>query len=182
MEKDFPARRVRAFTLLELLVVLAVAAIVVGIAVPAWGNFLAGVRVQTATAELVSSLHTARSEAIKRQLRVTLCKSVDGKTCEVNGGWQQGWIMFAETTNYGVIDHGEPVLRVSTGEHDRLQIHGNSEFARLISYTPLGVTRLVSGAWGMGSLKICGGTGKGVDRKIYISQVGRPRVEPITCE
>ena len=182
MEKDFPARPARGFTLVELLVAVAIAAVVLGLAVPAWGRFVAGVRVATATTELVSGLHAARSEAIKRQHRVTLCKSADGTSCASDGGWEQGWMMFADADNFGVRDAGESVVRISTGEHDGLGIQGNSEFARFISYTPMGTTRRASGALGMGSMTVCSSRAGVTGRRVVISRTGRARVERTGCQ
>lgn len=182
MEKDFPVRWMRAFTLLELLLVVAVASVVIGIAIPAWGKFLAGVRVQTATAELASGLRLARSEAIKRQVRATLCKSSDGQNCTTSGDWQQGWMIFEDSDNYGLKDTTEAVIRVSTGQHQGVRIWGNTEFERLVSYTPMGATRQVSGALGIGSFMICSHRKGEKGRRIVIARTGRADVREYGCD
>ena len=78
MEKERPATWSCGFTLLELLVTVAVAAVVVGVAVPQFSRFVAESRVSAATTELRMALHFARSAAVTGRLPVTLCKSADG--------------------------------------------------------------------------------------------------------
>ena len=91
-------------------------------------------------------------------------------------------MMFADADNFGVRDAGETVVRMSTGEHDGLGIKGNSEFARFISYTPVGTTRRASGALGMGTMTVCSGRAGVNGRRIVISRTGRARVEQTGCD
>jgi type IV fimbrial biogenesis protein FimT len=86
------------FTLVELLVTLAIAAILFGLAVPSMARFLQSNRLTTATNTLVSNLQLARSEAIERGVPVMLCKSADGTSCSTSAGvsWANGWLMYAD--------------------------------------------------------------------------------------
>lgn len=87
----------RGFSLVEILFVLAVAAIALGIGVPAFATLVANHRMTAATNDLVSTLHAARSEAIKRQVTVTLCPTVEGDgPCLPNGSLASGWTVFVD--------------------------------------------------------------------------------------
>lgn len=87
----------RGFSLIELLFVLAVAAIALGIGIPAFATLFANNRMSAATNDLVSSLYAARSEAIMRQVTVTLCPTVDGDgPCLPNGSLASGWSVFVD--------------------------------------------------------------------------------------
>lgn len=80
------------FTLVELMVVLAVFATLVMAALPAYQQFVRNQRVKTASFELFSSLVLARSEAITRNSAVTVVPT-SGTT-----SWAAGWEVQAGTT------------------------------------------------------------------------------------
>lgn len=101
----------RGFTLVELMITLAVAAILLTVAVPGFRDIIQNNRVTTQTNELVTALQLARSEGIKRGMTVSLCSSTNGAGC--GGGWQQGWIVFTDANANGAVDAGtDQVLRV----------------------------------------------------------------------
>lgn len=89
-----PGRTAAGFTLVELLVVVTIAAILVTIAVPSYVSTIATYRVSTEVNGLVGDLQYARSEAIKQGVNVQMCISTDGQTC-ANGApqWQLGHIV-----------------------------------------------------------------------------------------
>ncbi|MGH8830139.1 MAG: GspH/FimT family pseudopilin [Polaromonas sp.] len=80
----------RGFTLIELMVVVALAAILLGIGVPSFKSFVAGQRVKTAAGDFAMALVFARAEAIKRNADVTITAATSGAT-----GWQDGWTVAA---------------------------------------------------------------------------------------
>lgn len=88
----------RGFTLIELMVTIAVMAILLAIAVPSFTDAVLGSKLSSYANNFVASAHLARSEAIKRNTAVTLCASADGASCATAGGWQQGWIVLSGTT------------------------------------------------------------------------------------
>lgn len=84
--------RQRAFTLVEMMVVIAIAAILLAIGVPAYNDVVLSSKLSSYANDLVSSATQARSEALKRNTTVQLCASSDGANCG-GGGWEQGWIL-----------------------------------------------------------------------------------------
>jgi type IV fimbrial biogenesis protein FimT len=84
----------RGFTLIELMVSLTVAAILFGIAIPAFNSFVQNDRDTGQANSLVGSLSYARSEAVKRASPngVAVCPSADSQTCDA-GAWTEGWIV-----------------------------------------------------------------------------------------
>jgi type IV fimbrial biogenesis protein FimT len=78
--------------MIELLVTLAVAAVLMGLAMPAFSSFVQNSRLATEANTLVYDLNVARSEAVKFDVPVELCASNDGATCS-GGGWNTGWIV-----------------------------------------------------------------------------------------
>lgn len=106
-------KHARGFTLVELLVVLAVTAILTSLAVPSFQALLLNRRVQAAVDALASDMRFARVEAIKRSTRVTLCASLDGTSCQGAGGlWKNGWIVFVPSAANGNFTAGDEIVRV----------------------------------------------------------------------
>jgi type IV fimbrial biogenesis protein FimT len=79
-------KRVRGFTLVELMVTLSIAAILLAVGVPPFSRLISNNRMATQTNELVSSLNLARAEAVRRSSGVSL--RTDATTNEFAGGWK----------------------------------------------------------------------------------------------
>jgi type IV fimbrial biogenesis protein FimT len=169
-------RQCAGFTLVELLVVVAIAAILQAIAVPAMADFVSSSRQTTAINTLLASLHLARSEAIKRNQRAVVCKSATGQACSTAGDWGQGWVVFHDANNNAQLDSGEVVLVRQEAIPDSVRLTGNQPVSRYVSYTPTGSTEYVSGAFQAGTLTVCADVEGPVSAKqIIISSSGRPR-------
>ncbi|QMU62261.1 MAG: prepilin-type N-terminal cleavage/methylation domain-containing protein [Gammaproteobacteria bacterium] len=100
------------FTLIELMIVIVLMSIFVTVGVPSFQNTIRENRLSTQANELVSSLHFARSESIKRRLPISVCRIVNGFACVTVGtaSWEQGWLVFIDTNSNGAVD-GETILR-----------------------------------------------------------------------
>ncbi len=96
-----PLSRLRGFTLVELMVVLAIAAILALIAAPAFTEIINLTRRRAYANQLYEDLAFARNEAIKRGVPVTACPSTDGTTCSGAATWSSGWIVFVDPTSVG---------------------------------------------------------------------------------
>jgi prepilin-type N-terminal cleavage/methylation domain len=88
--------RSRGFTLVELMITLAVLAIIMAIATPAFTGLVNSNRLTAQSNELVTAFQIARSEAIRRNARVTFCGSTDGASCAAAGNWSQ-WLVLTAT-------------------------------------------------------------------------------------
>lgn len=169
------------FTLVELVMVLALVAILQMLAVPAMSAMADVMRVQSATQSFSSSIQLARSEAIKRNARVVLCKSDTGSRCVRTGGWEQGWIVFQDVNNNAQIEAGEPLMQREPALVGALRLTGNAQVESYLSYTPLGNTSSTSGAFQAGTFTICRRSTSQTDaRQIVISSAGRVRSQKVT--
>ena len=101
----------RGHSLLEVVVGLALAATLAGLAIPSWRDYLEGYRQLVDAQHLAASLTHARSEAIRRGYRVNACVSADGATCMDSPDWGAGWIVFEDTNRNGTREWEEPVIR-----------------------------------------------------------------------
>lgn len=96
------------FTLLELMMVIAIAAVLLTIGVPNLQTLLLNNRITSQLNSFSSSLALARSEAVKLNQRVVLCPSTDGASCASGTDWDAGWIVFVDRggTDFDVDDDG----------------------------------------------------------------------------
>lgn len=104
------------FTLIELMVTIVVAAILIGIGIPSFSDFIKNGRITGQRDTLFTSLMLARSEAVNRGDSVSVCVSSDQATCSVVGtgtvSWTSGWLVFTDSDADGVVDSGDTVLKV----------------------------------------------------------------------
>lgn len=95
------------------MVTLAIAAVLATLAVPSFRAAILSSRVNSVADTVASDFRFARSEAVKRTRRVTVCASSDGSTCVGNGGlWRTGWIVFIPTAANGGFTVGDEIIRV----------------------------------------------------------------------
>lgn len=112
------------FTLIELMVTVLVLAVLLGIGVPNFRDFVRNSRLTAAANDLLGDLNLARSEAVKRRVAVTLCKSTNGTSCDTDATTAfRRWIVFVDDANpvvvnptndgNGAVETGEALLKDS---------------------------------------------------------------------
>lgn len=103
------------FTLIELMVTVAVLAVLVGIAVPSFQSVINSNRLSAASNDTLAAIQHARMEALRRNARVVVCTSEAGTQCDAGAGWNR-FIVFADdgagaNRGNGTLDSDETVLR-----------------------------------------------------------------------
>lgn len=91
-----PTDRQSGFTLIELMVAVAVVAILLGLALPSFQGSMRSNRVATTTNELLASFSLARTEAIRGLGPAGVCPSADGINCATTTDWAAGWTVWRE--------------------------------------------------------------------------------------
>ncbi len=161
------------FTLVELMVTLAVFGILAVAAVPAFNSYVKSNRLISETNSFVGAINLARSEAIKRRTTISVCRSENGASCTATAGtWSVGWIVFINTDNDSPaqVDGGEEILRVYGAFSDPLQ--SSASLANFITYTSNGFGSA------QGEFVLCDTDGTtGTARKVTISRIGRPKLD-----
>ncbi|WP_038036135.1 GspH/FimT family pseudopilin [Thioalkalivibrio sp. AKL17] len=166
-------RTEKGVTVIELMTAVALLFVLLLVAVPNLSNVLERQRLLGTTHSLVSTMHLARSEAIKRNQRVVVCPSSDGVICREDGDWSHGWIWFVDNESTGERSAGDVLIGSASPDHaETIDINGNQPVSDYVAYTSRGVTRRSSGALQMGSFTLCSRLG---GRRVVISSIGRPR-------
>ena len=108
-------RHVAGFTAIELMVVVSIVAILAALAGPSFTPLIENWRVRESAEQLQSTLHYARSEAIKRGGRVVIQKIPNNTngctTASDTRAWDCGWIVCHDTNDNGTCNATEPVLQ-----------------------------------------------------------------------
>lgn len=162
------------FTLIELMAVLAIAAILASVAVPSFRSMIQNNRLATQANELTGTLNFARSEAIKRGNSVTVCVSNNQAGCTGGTTWENGWIAFVDVNRDQSLSAGDTLLRV------RSTLTGSGTLTgaqTAVQYLPNGLLNFGTGNY---TLTIPGCTGN-EKRVINVAVTGRLGVTRATC-
>ena len=165
------------FSLIELLIAVAIVGLLVLAAGPSYRHWIAAQELANHAHFLAGTLNLARSEAIKTGYRVNLCKSPDRQQCAADGsGWELGWILYVDENQDGDISAGEAVIRTEGPPGNGITVRGNRPVSDYVSYTSLGHARMLSGALQMGTFVVCK---PGQDAlQVVLANSGRARVQP----
>lgn len=171
------------FSVVELMLVLILLVLIPALATPAISSIVNSSRLYSGAEAIYNSLLLARSEAVKRNAIVVVCKSATGEVCAQTGDWHQGWIVFHDENNNGHVDHGEAILYREAALSERVHLTGNGPVSDYVSYGPMGKTRLISGAFQAGTFTACiKSKGKTDARQVVINSSGRARQTRTTLD
>lgn len=163
--------------MIELLVVLAVATVLLTIGIPSFRSMIANQRASSSINEVLASFRLARSEAIKTAHSVTVCKSADGATCDDAVEWEDGWIIFVNTTpgTPDTVDAGDQIIRVNSGLLGDLTLRPIGNVDAFLSYRPTGSagTTVLNQS---GTLTLCDPDGLADKRALNIAASGSTNV------
>lgn len=164
----FAPRNERGFTVIELMMALAVIAILAAAAMPAFGRLIQSGHAQAARSALIASLNTARMSAASKVANVGVCPSSDQQYCDRTTQWQGGWLTFVDLDRNGVRDDGEDILQAVTAA-EGVAILTTAGRAR-IAYRPDG-----SSAGSNVTFTICDRRGPAQATAIVVNNAGRVR-------
>lgn len=179
----------RGFTLIELMVTLAVATILLTVGIPSFRDLIEKHRISSHTNLMVGVLQLARSEAIKRGSNlVILCKSSNGSGCSSSISWKDGWLLFADKNADKAYTAGADELIRQYDAMPKLVITTGNNFQcwigfRANGYPEGGGTTCAGGLVGNGTFSICAASTDPTQngRRIIINKIGRIRTEDKTC-
>ena len=159
------------FTLIELMIVVLIVSVIAAIGGPILADTVKNNRVRTQADRILTTLNLTRSEAVKRNQPVSICRSSDGATC--TGDWVDGWIVFTNSDGDDTVDAGvDEVIRVYAGLNTGYTLSGT------ISATTLTYFGDGSYAGGAGVINICSPDADvSQGWSLMLNTVGRPRAK-----
>ncbi|MEM1110601.1 MAG: GspH/FimT family pseudopilin [Pseudomonadota bacterium] len=166
------------FTVIELMIVLTVAAVILSVAVPTFETIVKNNRLYTQSNDFYLSLMRARSEALARVQRVTVCPANSGFSNCSGTTWENGWIVFVEdfASQNGSVDAGEDIILVQQTLSGSNTLRGSNNVASYVSYLGDGLTTTMAPAPQTGIFVLCDDRGISEGKGIRLNASGRPLV------
>ena len=162
-------KRMHGFSLVELMVVIAVAAVLLGIAVGNLGSMIRHQQLKAALSDLFGAIDLTRSQAITRGTRVYLVPADDG--------WPSGWTVFVDQDGDGLPGEGDEVIAVHGPLARGIVVTSGFTSPRTPDYIAYNAggrscshTSSMAARWGTLSMALDGNT-----RRIKINMLGRAR-------
>ena len=180
MEGDVMDARMRGFTLVEQMLVVAISAVLLVVALPALGPLVERHRAGTAMSTLSTQMQLTRMAAITYRRPAVLCPSHNGSACDGGTDWSIGWLVFLDVDGNQQPDSADQILRVEPGTAARsgMRLVGTVGRPRL-RYLPDGRS-----AGSNLTVSVCSAEGALLGA-VIVNNVGRPRsfrpASPAAC-
>ena len=159
------------FSLYELIITLAVIAITLSIATPAFNKTIQNTRTKTAALALLDAIETTRSTAVFHNQTTVLVAT--------NNKWHEGWTLFVDSNNNKALDSGDKIIKTNNGL-DAVITKASERMSSHIAFIGTGEGRQIpNGGLLMGNVIICPQL-QGEGYKLVLSKGGRTRVEKLS--
>lgn len=164
-----PVRRSFGFTLVELMVTIAVLVVAMSIVAPSLASFAANNQVVTAKSTFGSALTYARTEAARRGQTVIVQAISGGGSGNAYGA---GWELYVDTDGDGSVGNGDELLRRYSALNSKIKLDGATPLSFLASGFLSGTTAQ--------DYTVCRKSGSTAGYKITVTPTGLPDVSAIT--
>ncbi len=173
-------RNVQGFTLPEIIITLGIVAIILSTAVPSISTTIKNSRLSTHLNSVVADIHYSRSEAVKRDVRVIMCRSLypnaNVPSCSGNTQvWTTGYIIFADdgtNTNNWYNAGSDTLLRRGQAAAAGINMRTNGIWNNNLEFNPDGSTN----EGGTAYMSLCDGRGPEYGKQIMVARNGIPKM------
>ena len=164
------------YTLVELITTVSVVGILATVAIPGMQDVVLDNRRAALANQLSHGIQVARSEAVTRNQRVTVCASVNGSACANEKYWSTGWIIFNDLDGDQLPGGDDESILKSIKGNDSLTITPSS-FTNSFTYRPNGRVIGNTAVVNSGEFVFCDSRGAEKARVLIIGTNGRPRLD-----
>jgi len=155
----------KGYTLLEIMIAIAIAGILMAVAIPSLTSFIKNNRILAETNGLMIAIKTARTEAMTRRTNITVCRSSDNVNCDGTG---DNFIAFSDANVANIVDGADDIVYSTTIDANNLTL----------SYSGGASIRFDSRGRAIGSsgtITVCDDRGDNYKRGITIEPIGRSK-------
>ncbi|MGD8925777.1 MAG: GspH/FimT family pseudopilin [Thioalkalispiraceae bacterium] len=176
----------KGFTLQELMLGMAIFFILAAFGVPGYIGYIRNGELSNTTTSLFADMNFARSEAIKRKAKVTICRSTDAMAANpVCGGasktWSNGWIVFVDVSGApNIYDGTDVLLKVGVPPSTNVEVISNVNADQFIEYNTDGSLNINLAP---SVYAVCadfdqdGNFDEDTGRELRINPIGRPEIK-----
>lgn len=166
-------RAEKGFTLIELMITVALVGILLSIGIPSFSSVIKDNRQTTLLNEFSSFFHYAKSVAVTQGESVTLCaRNTEGTNCDSTADWDDGWIVFIDINRDGDVDDNGDTTLCESDEDCVLKVYGAIETGISISASSLVVKINTKGFTSASTFTFCDSDSTSFKTKV-LSKTGR---------
>lgn len=154
-------RTKHGFTLIEILITIAIAAILLSIVVPSFTSLIESSKARTTRDSLISSIYAAKQQAQSERVNVYLCSSSDGASCDATTSWGTDWLVYEDNDSSGGLNNDDIIIINGSSKTSLIKSIENQ-----IKFTPTGHSSA-------NTFKVCSNTDNSVVYQIKLNRMGR---------
>ena len=120
----------KGITTIEVLVCIAILAIITTIGIPSFRQFIESQHQDTTVVRLTDTLRQSRMEALRLKQNVYLCATTNGTSCSGSNNWSTGWLAYADKDRNGQLGQADTILMVQQEQRNTLSTTASSSTLR----------------------------------------------------